>query len=147
MKKNNKYVLPSNHKRVVSVTARLLERELNEIENLIKNNSGNITRKINRTLTDEQRDKIKNLIEQSRSENEKMFHNFNLEAEKLNEHQIIYSKVSYLITILTDSTSKGLKGYGKLDKELAHTLDESIKGLIDNFTAMESILTGKPSAS
>ncbi|VAX27141.1 hypothetical protein MNBD_IGNAVI01-2301 [hydrothermal vent metagenome] len=140
MNKKNINPLPANHKRVISVTARLLEKELNELEDLIQNDNDQLTKKINRTLTQEQRNGITKLVEEIRSKNEEMFYKFDLHVEKLNEHQLVYSKVNYLITILSDSTSKGLKGYGSLDKEAAESLDNFMNDLISKFTVIESIL-------
>jgi len=138
--KENIKSLPANHKRVISVTARLLEKELNELEGLIQNDNDQLTKKISRTLSQDQRNRITKLVEEIRSKNEEMFYKFDLHVEKLSEHQLVYSKVNYLITILTDSTSKGLKGYGSLDKESAESLDKFMNDLISKFTAIESIL-------
>lgn len=138
---SDKVSLPPNHKRVISVTARLLEKELDDLESLILNNQNRLTKRVNKTLSSDQRENILNIIKKVKVKNEEMFRKFDLDFEKLNEHQVVYSKVSYLITILTDSTSKGLKGYGKLDKEAAGMLDDYMKDMISKFDNIESLLT------
>lgn len=138
---SDKISLPPNHKRVISVTARLLEKELDDLESLILNNQNRLTKRINKTLSSDQRENILNIVKKVKVKNEEMFRKFDLDFEKLNEYQVVYSKVSYLITILTDSTSKGLKGYGKLEKESAGMLDDYMKDMISNFDNIESLLT------
>jgi len=137
---SDKVSLPPNHKRVISVTARLLEKELDDLENLILNDQHHLTKRINKTLNPDQRKSIIEIIKKIRIENEEMFHKFDLDFEKLSEHQLMYGKVSYLITILADSTSKGLKGYGALDREASGILDSCMNDIISKFNDIESIL-------
>ncbi|GBD90666.1 hypothetical protein BMS3Abin04_01383 [bacterium BMS3Abin04] len=138
---SDKVSLPPNHKRVISVTARLLEKELDDLENLILNDQHHLTKRIKKTLNPDQRKSIIEIIKKIRTENEEMFHKFDLDFEKLSEHQLMFGKVSYLITILSDSTSKGLKGYGALGQEESGILDNCMNDIISKFNDIESILT------
>ncbi len=141
MESENQINLSPNHKRVITTTVRLVEKELDEIESLISNNNKLVSSEVKILLTKQQKRKISLIMEECREANEKMFYEFNLRKEITTDRQIINSKVNYLITVLLDSTSERLKGYGKLDKNSATLVDENFQNLIENLKIVESILS------
>ncbi len=138
MRLNSK--LNSNHKRVLSSTAKIVDEELQEIEQM---------------LFDKQDDSKMNIVEKSFSPGESkdlskqikllqkmnlaMFDNFGLTSKTLSEKQIIYAKVSYLWTILSDSRSKKLRSYGQLDAEAGDEIDGYIDKMLTEIEKMLSI--------
>ena len=138
MRLNSK--LNSNHKRVLSSTAKIVDEELQEIEQM---------------LFDKQDDSKMNIVEKSFSPGESkdlskqikllqkmnlaMFDNFGLTSKTLSEKQIIYAKVSYLWTILSDSRSKKLRSYGQLDAEAGREIDGYIDKMLTEIEKMLSI--------
>jgi hypothetical protein len=124
--------LPSNHKRVISVTAKTVEEELNELEALLsaKKNDGSI-KKIIPSYSDKERKFLIEKIGELRKLNHRMFEDLNLDSTELTEIQMVRGKITYLWTVLIDSKSKALKGYGMLPENLATVLDNHLDHLLE----------------
>lgn len=103
--------LPPNHKHVVSVTAKTIEEELNDLENLLSSRKiDNNIRKIISTFSDDERKYLLEKIGKLKELNNKMFVALNLGSAKITEAQIVKGKITYLWNVLIDSKAKALKG-------------------------------------
>jgi len=124
--------LPPNHKRVISVTARTVEKELNELEIVLsqKKNDSNI-KKIIHSFSDEERNYLLGKIGELRKLNNIMFEALNLDSAEITEAQIVKGKITYLWTVLVDSKAKALRGYGDLPENLASVLDNHINNSLE----------------
>ncbi len=127
----NKIELPQNYIRVLSVTAKIIEEELNDLENLLSRNPEKyFIKDIHPSLSDTEKKTLLEKIKLLRDLNNKLFSELNLEHYSLTESQVIKGKTTYLWSILSDSKSKALKGYGELTTETAKFLDERIDALL-----------------
>jgi len=124
--------LPPNHKRIISVTAKTIEEELNEMETVLSHDrSAGYIKKIILSYSDEERKELIEKIGELRKLNHIMSDALNLNSTEITEEQIIKGKLSYLWTVLIDSKSRALKGYGTLPEETAAVLDKHIDNLLE----------------
>lgn len=140
MTKKNK--LPDNHNRSLSVTSRIIERKINEMESVLngiyKNNFAEV---IKPSYTTKERDEILKLLTELTEENENMSHALELKPNTLIEDWVIFAQLNYLWTILIDSKSNNLKKYGELPQDSTVLIDNFIEKLL---TTVEKIkLVGK----
>lgn len=123
--------LPPNHNRVISVTAKTIEEELNELEIVLtQKNNNSIIRKFIPSFSDEKRKYLIEKINALRKLNNTMFIELNLKSSEITEEQIVKGKIVYLWTVLIDSKANALKGYGDLPDDLAQILDSHIDTLL-----------------
>jgi hypothetical protein len=123
--------LPPDHHRSISTTAQIVEKVLNEMEDLLRHaNSHNVSAVITDTFSDEQRSQMLAQIHAIRKANQALFHEFNLKPTVQSEFQILQAQKAYLWTVLRDSKSKKLRGFGKLTPEIASVLDTHIDALL-----------------
>ncbi len=136
--KRDKMELSSNHKRILSVTARKVETTLNEMEEILKGKlSKNKTAQIIPDYNEEKRNELIKVIERIRTENERMFDELSLKPLELTEERVIKAKSANLWTILIDSSSVHLKNYGALPDEKAAEIDFYIDNLL---TSLEILM-------
>ncbi len=136
--KRDKMELSSNHKRILSVTARKVETTLNEMEEILKGKlSKNKTAQIIPDYNEEKRNELIKVIERIRTENERMFDELSLKPLELTEERVIKAKSANLWTILIDSSSVHLKNYGALPDEKAAEIDFHIDNLL---TSLEILM-------
>ena len=136
--KRDKMELSSNHKRILSVTARKVETTLNEMEEILKGKlSKNKTAQIIPDYNEEKRNELIKVIERIRTENERMFDELSLKPLELTEERVIKAKSANLWTILIDSSSVHLKNYGALPDEEAAKIDSYIDNLL---TSLEILM-------
>ncbi|MEW6005284.1 MAG: hypothetical protein AB1695_08220 [Stygiobacter sp.] len=127
--------LPPNHKRVISVTAKTVEDELNYIELLLTSQKiESEIKKIIPSFSDEEKKYLLEKIRELRKLNKRMFEELNLESSEITEAQIVKGKITYLWTVLVDSKAKALKGYGNLPDDIAKSLDSYIDSLLKIIT-------------
>ena len=128
---SKQYELSGNHKRSLSVTSKSVEKTINDLEILLKGtNQNKITESIKRVYTDEEKEKMFNLLDELRDINEEMFESLKLKSQKLSEDRIVYANLTYLWTILIDSKSDKLKRYGNVEKENIEKIDNFIDRLL-----------------
>ncbi len=127
----SKNKLNSNHKRVLSATAKIIDEQLLEIERILLESKNDSQMNIVEKSFDEKSKKdMLLLINSVKKTNLELFENFGLQSSTLSDRQKIYSKFSYLWTILTDSHSKKLQAYGKLDEETGVEIDSYIDNML-----------------
>jgi len=135
MTKKNK--LPDNHNRSLSVTSRIIEGKINEMESVLngiyKNNFAEV---IKPSYTTKERDEILKLLTELTEENENMSHALELKPNTLIEDWVIFAQLNYLWTILIDSKSNNLKKYGELPQDSTELIDNFIEKLL---TTVEKI--------
>lgn len=141
MSQNSKIVIPENHKRSLSVTARHIESSLNDMEELLKKErKESVTEKIIFNMTQEHREKILENIKIIREKNKNMFEELDLNGNVFYEDRIIRSRISHIWTLLCESTANALKGYGDLNAEQAQIIDKHINSLLDTVQEIQSII-------
>jgi len=129
---NNKIQLSNNHNRSLSVTARAIEKTVNEIELLLNGNHKTYTAEIIQPVySKEKKEKILKKLKDLKKVNDEMFETLKLRSQKLTEDRVVYSNLSYLWTILIDSKSDKLTRYGDVPADNAEIIDNYIDRLLD----------------
>jgi len=124
--------LSEPHRRSLSVTAKHVERAVNELNDLLGHASKSfLCESITRSLTKDERQQYVSLVRELQRLNEQMFHTLQLETSTMDERQIISSKLVHLGTVLEDSRSKKMRRYGALTDERAQEIDRHIQRLLD----------------
>jgi hypothetical protein len=124
--------IPENHRRSLSVTARTIEKSLDEMEELLsRGDVHKLTYTVHSSYTDDERQSILEIIRELRKANEEMVNDLGLRSEERKEVQIIQARVAHLWTILVDSTSRGMKGFGVLSKDHAREVDQHVEKLLN----------------
>lgn len=133
-----KELLPPNHRRSISTMSQIVEQEVNTIIDLLRRNRmDDVSVSVSERYNDEQRRRMLEKITALKKYNEEFFKEFNLQQMSFAESQLVRSKAVYLWTVLMDSKSRKLRGYGKLSSQLASALDEHIERmllLLDEFS-------------
>ena len=141
MPTENKIKLPENHIRSLSVTAHHVENSIDDVEQLLKGNrKDKLTEKIIKSLDDEIRGKILELVNMIRIKNETMFKDLILSENTLHEDRIVRSKISHIWTLLCDSTPESLRGYGKLSPGQAELLHHHINNLLETVNELQPLI-------
>ncbi|HTP78885.1 MAG TPA: hypothetical protein VMM57_00625 [Bacteroidota bacterium] len=63
--------------------------------------------------------------------NEELVRDFGLDQKESTEKQIVQSSTAYLWTILRNSTSRGMRGFGELPPDSAREVDRRINQLLN----------------
>ena len=130
-KNGNAMHLPSSHRRSLSVTARIVEDSIDEIEKtLMKKEKPRSSRHITDSLDEPTRQKILATVTRLREANEVMFRTLHLEPNVFSESQIVRSRIVHLWAVLRDSRSKGLKRFGELPTDMAAEVDKNVDNLL-----------------
>ena len=132
--------LPENHTRSLAVTVRHIDKGIRELESILSNeNRDTSALTIVRNLTKEQRNAILELLITLKSENEKLIKDLNLPPEQMHEDRLVRGKLSMMWVLLSDSTSKGLKGYGEIASDQAKVLDQHIESILEIIYKLQSV--------
>ena len=132
--------LPENHTRSLAVTARHIDKGIRELESILSNeNRDTSALTIVRNLTKEQRNAILELLIILKTRNEKLINDFNLPPEQMYEDRLVRGKLSMMWVLLSDSTSKGLKGYGEIASDQAKVLDQHIESILEIIYKLQSV--------
>ena len=124
--------LPSSHRRSLSVTARIVEDSLDEIEKaLSKRGWAKSSHRVTDSLDDATRTNVLAVVTRLREANDAMFHSLHLEPDVFSETQIVRARVVHLWAILRDSKAKGLKRFGELPADAAVEVDKHIDTLLN----------------
>lgn len=123
--------LPANYRRVISSLSELIERKLRELLHMLSNVENGSVARIERTFSDKERHEKSLRLEKLLEANHQMFSDLNLEPATYREDQIFHADIAWLWTMINDSRTKRLKGYGKIDPETAQLIDDKISGLLD----------------
>lgn len=138
----SKNKLSENHTRSLSVTSRLIEKSINDIELVLNGFRKNyLTEIIEPSYSKEEREKILKRLWELKEVNQQMFQSLSLEPNKLTEERVVFAQLSYLWTILLDSKPEKLKRYGDLAEHNAKSIDEFIEKLLMIIDKLKQIAT------
>jgi hypothetical protein len=117
-------LLSSNHRRSLSVTSKILEEELDEVEAVLNGNYNNkITEIIEPSYDDETKKEILRIITEIKTANEEMFRELSLTQYQTFESRILQSRAVHLWSILIESNSTNLARYGDMSPEAGKFVD------------------------
>lgn len=129
--------LPDSHHRSLSATAHSIEETLDRLENILRSRGvQRLTSIVTTSYSDEERERLLQIIAKMRKLNEEFVQHFALGKTESDEAQILTASIAHLWTILADSTSKGMRGYGSLPPQLARELNayvERFLAVLDEF--------------
>ena len=128
---NSNNMLPENHRRSLSVTAKMIEEGLDEVESKLKGSSNHkITQILKTSYDSETKEKIYEIIKDIQAMNKEMFTVLSLTPQTSYESRVVQSQAVYLWSILVDSTSKNLSRYGNLTPEESKLVDDYVFKLL-----------------
>lgn len=137
--------LNENQRRAISVTLRLLEERLVDIEQVMNGNAQGILYRRTARFTSQQRKEMRKLIAAMREEIRRAATQFHLAVEEQSAERYISGKLSMSWESLEDTRSRKLKAYGEVDPALKETLDPILQRLIDLLFTLEDATRGKSS--
>jgi len=121
----------SNHKRVLSSTVKIVDEELRAIKQLLgKNNSDSKINFVEKSFDNKTSKEMMLILDSLLKMNSEMYDDLGLKRQQLTERQIVYSKISYLWTILSDSHSKRLQAFGNIGDDSAKKIDEYLDKML-----------------
>ncbi len=124
--------LPSSHRRSLSVTARIVEDSLDEIEKVLtKKDRQKSSHRVTDSFDEATKLKMLGTIANLRESNDEMFRSLHLEPNVFSETQIVRSRIVHLWAVLRDSKSKGLRRFGELSADAAVEVDKNIDNLLE----------------
>lgn len=123
--------LPPNSRRRLSVTANVVEKSLDTLEHLLINPlAGSATHRIEPTYTPAEREALLAGVRDLKLANAAMVDNLHLQPYHVLESQIVNATVNHLWTILVDSRSRAMKGFGYLPSDAAAAIDQHVDELL-----------------
>lgn len=123
--------LPDNHRRHLSTMAYIVEESLDRMERLLTSKGvERATSRISLSYSEQERIRLLALVSRMRSVNEDIVHAFGLRRVELTERQVVRASLTHIWTVVLDSTSSGMKGFGPLPDDLAREVDARLAGLL-----------------
>ncbi len=123
--------LPKNHLRSVSVSMYLIEKSVDELQEIIqKGKNGNTYQVVNDLDEKELENDIK-IISKVKEKIAEMSGKYSLRKDVTYMSRIRNSKKSKMWEILCDTNSKRLKGFGELPEDMAEEVDADINAIIE----------------
>ena len=121
--------LKPNHQRSVSSSIRLVENMVDEIERQVLHPSGLLLTRIDHADFAKDIEHIKSVTGEIRNYILYLFEKYNLKPSELKLNRIVNARKSSMWTILCDTTSGKLKGYGDFPEEYTEEFDSDIDRL------------------
>lgn len=134
-----KLKLGENHRRVVSVLLRGVERACDEIEAALAD-SGGLLHRVSADLTVNQQSSLRQMAERVRSELARITSQIELDVSVHSQRRRILALLSSSIVNLEESTPAKLGGYGDLSAEAKSRLAAEFGRLLALLNGMESAL-------
>jgi hypothetical protein len=131
--------LNENQKRAVTVTLRLLEERLADIERVIEEDEDGVLYRRVARFSPGQREKMDELIAAMRGQIRRAAVRFRLPQEEQNAAREIAGKVTLSWESLEDSRPRKLGAYGNVDPALKETLDPILQELIRLLFRLEAV--------
>lgn len=122
--------LNANQKRAVTVTLRLLEERLADIERVIAADERGILYERVASFTPAQRARMNELIGALREQIRQVAEEFQLPREQHSAARYVVGTVSLLWESVEEIRSRKLKSYGEVDPQLKQTLDPMLQRII-----------------
>jgi hypothetical protein len=123
--------LSGPQRRSISATLKMIEKSLNELGDLTGLQRSYYTTHFNDPLNDLESQRVNNLISDIRGKINMMLEKYKLDKDEISMDQVLNSKKAYLWTILEDSTSKRMKGYGDFPESVKERYDEEIQEIME----------------
>ncbi len=121
--------LPPNHLRSVSASIYLIEKTIDELETMLTQSKPHFSYETVNDIDDSEKEKLLQSIKQTRAFIAELMRKYSLNREVTYMSRILNARKSRMWEILGDTTSKRMKGYGKLPCETATELDQDINKL------------------
>jgi len=134
-----KLKLGENHRRVVSVLLRGVERACDEIEAALSDSDG-LLHRVSADLTREQQESLRQMAERARSELARITSQIELDVSVHSQRRRILALLSSSIVNLEESTPDKLRGYGEISAEAKSRLEAEFARLLALLNEMESAL-------
>lgn len=134
-----KLKLGENHRRVVSVLLRGVERACDEIEASLDDSDG-VLHRMKADLTSEQQTSLRQTTERVRSEIARVASQIELDVSVHSQRRRILALLSSSIVNLEESSPAKLGGYGELSTEAKSRLAAEFGRLLALLNGMESAL-------
>jgi NAD(P)-dependent dehydrogenase (short-subunit alcohol dehydrogenase family) len=134
-----KLKLGENHRRVVSVLLRGVERACDEIEAALADSDG-LLHRVSADLTVDQQSSLRQMAERVRSELARITSQIELDVSVHSQRRRILALLSSSIVNLEESTPAKLGGYGELSPEAESRLETEFARLLALLNEMESTL-------
>lgn len=134
-----KLKLGENHRRVVSVLLRGVERACDEIEAALADSDG-LLHRVSADLTVDQQSSLRQMAERVRSELARITSQIELDVSVHSQRRRILALLSSSIVNLEESTPAKLGGYGDLSAEAKSRLAAEFGRLLALLNGMESAL-------
>ncbi len=135
--------LNENQRRAVTITLRLLEERLVDVERAIHQDEQGILYSRRVSFTPEQVEQIEALIAAMRDEIRHLATAFQLPREEQNVARAIVGTLEMSWESLEEVRPPRLRNYGSVDPVLKETLDPGVKRLIDLLFDLQDAATGK----
>lgn len=134
-------LLNDNQRRALSARMAMLDRFFADIEQLLNGDAprGEMFEVII-DLTDDQKEKVLNLLKEGHREIRASRDQFNLEIKREYIHRMMAAHLSICWTILEDCRAAKLEGFGGVSPDLAAELDPKIETLIHVVNSLKSIV-------
>jgi len=133
--------LPPAHKRSLSVVARSIEDALNDIAARLRSNPSNAQlHHVEPSFSDAERVFILKTLEEIRRSLFDLIETFDIHPSSVTEFQIVQAQYTHIWTLLQDSYSNKMKGYGELPAEEARLLDKQIAQLSEHVEKLRGII-------
>ena len=137
---SSKVELPPDHKRSLSVVARNIEDSLNDITVRLQANPSNAQlHNVEPSFTSAERTFILKIVEEIRRSLLNLIENFDIHPSSVTEFQIVQAQYTHIWTLLQDSYSDKMKGYGEIQENEARLLDEHITKLAGQVEKLKGI--------
>ena len=133
----NKLKLGENHRRVVSVLLRGVERACDEIEAALGDSDGLLYR-VSADLSTEQQQSLSKMAESVRAELARIVSQIELDVSVHSRRRRILALLSSSIVNLEESTPEKLRGYGEISAEAKAKLESEFARLLALLNEMES---------
>lgn len=134
-----KLKLGENHRRVISVLLRGIERACEEIDASLRDGDG-IFYRVAGDLAGEQQHALRKMTERVRSELRRIVAGIELDVSAHSRRRKISALLSSSIVNLEESTPDKLRGYGELSSEAKARLETEFARLLELLNEMESLL-------
>jgi len=122
--------LSDNHRRSLSSSIYLIEKMIVELEHDLNYPNDTVMSKISIETEDIDPEHFKQIIPELKDYIIFLYHKYNLTPKTLRFNQLLNARRAKMWEILCNTTSKGMKGYGKFPAEHIVEYDSDIEKLI-----------------
>lgn len=122
--------LPANHLRTLSASMYMIEKSINEMENILQARSNGFTYEIDFDVTEDDISNTMDFYKQIRDMIGKFVKKYRLDKDVTHMSRLIQAKNSRIWQILCDTNSNRLKGYGVLPEKIADELDDDVSSIL-----------------